>query len=217
MLIRLKTLVEVITSTKLKIDEDISDRDEDDLPPLHALTRVTQLHLDENIIIKYFTPVIGFLTTSPDGIVIGDALLRWVSKVETGSREVEKSISTKNILHSWKRPTTEAVSAPPEMQGHRNTTVCHKEFEFRQDGNNNVKNNEVVVPVDLKRKRLGLTEHQKEVRPAQQGRERDCSGHGPSIPTYADVDFSQGNEESQESQEIRNADSILQMIPSYRC
>ncbi|KAL6548573.1 hypothetical protein OROGR_008994 [Orobanche gracilis] len=50
-----------------------------------------------------------------------------------------------------------------------------------------------------KRRRSELTEHQKEVRRAQQGRARDCSGHGPGIRTYTSVDFSQGNEESQDS------------------
>ena len=63
-----------------------------------------------------------------------------------------------------------------------------------------------------KRKSLGLTEHQKEVRRAQQGRGMDCSGHGPGIRTYTSVDFSQGNEDSQESQEIRDPESILEML-----
>ncbi|KAL8136082.1 uncharacterized protein LOC141713639 [Apium graveolens] len=68
----------------------------------------------------------------------------------------------------------------------------------------------------LKRKRPELTEHQKEVRRAQQGRARDCDGRGPGIRTYTSVDFSQGNEESQESQEIRNADAILEMLRKDR-
>ncbi|XP_047309165.1 telomere-associated protein RIF1-like [Impatiens glandulifera] len=50
-----------------------------------------------------------------------------------------------------------------------------------------------------KRKRLlELTEHQKEVRRAQQGRTRDSSGHGPGIRTYTSADFSQGDETSQD-------------------
>ncbi|KAL8497864.1 hypothetical protein ACS0TY_021276 [Phlomoides rotata] len=49
-----------------------------------------------------------------------------------------------------------------------------------------------------KRKRAELTDHQKEVRRAQQGRGRDSSGHGPGIRTYTNVDFSQENEESQD-------------------
>ncbi|KAH7861068.1 hypothetical protein Vadar_021271 [Vaccinium darrowii] len=64
----------------------------------------------------------------------------------------------------------------------------------------------------LKRKRRELTEHQKEVRRAQQGRERDCNGHGPGIRTYTGVDFSQGNDESQDSEEIRDAESILELL-----
>ncbi|KAL6974135.1 hypothetical protein U1Q18_028318 [Sarracenia purpurea var. burkii] len=63
-----------------------------------------------------------------------------------------------------------------------------------------------------KRKRRELTEHQKEVRRAQQGREKDCNGHGPGIRTYTALDFSQGNDESQDSQEIRDAESILEML-----
>ncbi|GAB2216095.1 hypothetical protein Droror1_Dr00023862 [Drosera rotundifolia] len=35
-----------------------------------------------------------------------------------------------------------------------------------------------------KRRMLNLMEHQKEVRRTQQGRERDCGGHGPGIRTY---------------------------------
>ncbi|KAK3213155.1 hypothetical protein Dsin_017861 [Dipteronia sinensis] len=63
-----------------------------------------------------------------------------------------------------------------------------------------------------RRKKLELTEHQKEVRRAQQGRERDCSGHGPGIRTYTSLDFSQGNEDSQESQDTRNPEAILEML-----
>ena len=56
------------------------------------------------------------------------------------------------------------------------------------------------INLGAKRKRGELTEHQKEVRRAQQGRTRDSSGHGPCIQTYTALDFSQGNEESQDSQ-----------------
>ncbi|KAL6528108.1 hypothetical protein OROHE_015058 [Orobanche hederae] len=59
-----------------------------------------------------------------------------------------------------------------------------------------------------KRRRSELTEHQKEVRRAQQGRARDCSGHGPGLRTYTSVDFSQGNEESQDSLNVKDAESI---------
>jgi len=63
-----------------------------------------------------------------------------------------------------------------------------------------------------KRKRSELTEHQKEVRRAQQGRTRDCSGHGPGIRIYTSVDFSQGNEDSQDSQDIRDPELILDLL-----
>ncbi|XWS27046.1 hypothetical protein CRYUN_Cryun26dG0082900 [Craigia yunnanensis] len=67
-------------------------------------------------------------------------------------------------------------------------------------------------PLFSKRKRLELTEHQKEVRRAQQGRERDCSGHAPGIRTYTSLDFSQGNEESHESQDIWDSEAMLEML-----
>ncbi|KAF6158142.1 hypothetical protein GIB67_014936 [Kingdonia uniflora] len=64
----------------------------------------------------------------------------------------------------------------------------------------------------LKKKKLELTEHQKEVKRAQQGRERDCNGHGPGFRTYTSMDFSLGNEDSQESQELRDPEAILEML-----
>jgi len=68
-------------------------------------------------------------------------------------------------------------------------------------------------PLSCKKRRLELTEHQKEVRRAQQGRERDTGGHGPGIRTYTTADFTQGHDDSQESQEeIRDPEAILQML-----
>lgn len=49
-----------------------------------------------------------------------------------------------------------------------------------------------------KRTKCELTEHQKEVKRAQQGKGRDTGGHGPGVRTYTNLDFSQGNEDSQE-------------------
>nr|XP_043625325.1 uncharacterized protein LOC122596761 [Erigeron canadensis] len=65
-----------------------------------------------------------------------------------------------------------------------------------------------------KRKRLELTEHQKEVRRAQQGRSKDCEGRGPGVRTYTSVDFSQGveDESQEESQDLRNTEAILEML-----
>ena len=80
--------------------------------------------------------------------------------------------------------------------------MSSKRVEFVEDTVNQLQHEEKLSP-RLKRKNLELTEHQKEVRRAQQGRERDCSGHGSGIRTCTSVDFSQGNEDSQESQESR--------------
>ncbi|KAK7330065.1 hypothetical protein VNO77_24250 [Canavalia gladiata] len=68
-------------------------------------------------------------------------------------------------------------------------------------------------PLSFKKRRFELTEHQKEVRRAQQGRERDSGGHGPGIITYTNADFSQRHGDSQESQEeIRDSEAILRML-----
>nr|GFA93236.1 hypothetical protein [Tanacetum cinerariifolium] len=58
-----------------------------------------------------------------------------------------------------------------------------------------------------KRKKLELTERQKEVR-------RDCEGRGPGVRTYTSVDFSQGTEDEsqEESQDARNVEFILEML-----
>ncbi|XVF88328.1 hypothetical protein PTKIN_Ptkin19aG0041100 [Pterospermum kingtungense] len=84
-----------------------------------------------------------------------------------------------------------------------------KRVELMEEGMIVQFNQKDTPPSCLKRKRLELTEHQKEVRRAQQGRERDCSGHGPGIRTYTSLDFSQRNEESQESQDIRASEAIF--------
>lgn len=87
-----------------------------------------------------------------------------------------------------------------------------KRVELVLDYRNHPEQKEAPHPLNLKRKRLELTEHQKEVKRAQQGRERDTGGHGPGIRTYTNVDFTQGLEDSQESQEVRDSESILQML-----
>uniref|UniRef100_A0A7N2MLH5 Telomere-associated protein Rif1 N-terminal domain-containing protein n=1 Tax=Quercus lobata TaxID=97700 RepID=A0A7N2MLH5_QUELO len=89
--------------------------------------------------------------------------------------------------------------------------MSSKRVEFVEDTVNQLQHKEKLSP-RLKRKSLELIEHQKEVRRAQQGRERGCSGHGPGIRTYTSVDFSQGNEDSQESQEIRDPESVMEML-----
>ncbi|XP_028790462.1 uncharacterized protein LOC114746403 [Neltuma alba] len=90
-----------------------------------------------------------------------------------------------------------------------------KRVELVLDYRNQLEKKEASVPplpLNLKRKRLELTEHQKEVKRAQQGKERDAGGRGPGIRTYTNVDFSQGLEDSQESQEVRDSETILLLL-----
>lgn len=76
---------------------------------------------------------------------------------------------------------------------------CSKRVEILSDHVERSKERDETC-MGAKRKRVELTEHQKEVRRAQQGRARDSNGHGPGIQLYSALDFSQGNEESQDSQ-----------------
>nr|GME05980.1 telomere-associated protein RIF1-like [Ipomoea batatas] len=97
------------------------------------------------------------------------------------------------------------IPAPNRYKVSASLNRCSKRVEF-------VDENTKVYP-GRKRKHAELTEHQKEVRRAQQGRHSDSIGRGPGIRTYTSVDFSQDNEESQEeSQDIRDADSTLEML-----
>ncbi|XP_050937570.1 uncharacterized protein LOC103487420 isoform X5 [Cucumis melo] len=76
---------------------------------------------------------------------------------------------------------------------------------------NHDKQKEDTPTPNPKRKKIELTQHQKEVRQAQQGRTWDCGGHGPGIRTYTSLDFSQVVDDSEESQDTQNLDSILEM------
>ncbi|CAI0444797.1 unnamed protein product [Linum tenue] len=116
-------------------------------------------------------------------------------------------LSRSNRIHLGKIPhpfLSRCEPRPPMPLGRYNIVATN---------NRNSKRVEIVeFRSSSKRKKLELTEHQKEVRRAQQGREMDCNGHGPGIRTYTTVDFSQENEDSQESQELRNTESILELL-----
>ncbi|KAI3711707.1 hypothetical protein L1987_70249 [Smallanthus sonchifolius] len=104
--------------------------------------------------------------------------------------------------------TDAAVNLP---QKHKVTTTlnrCVKRVELMDDHVNGSGSN------GPKRKKLELTEHQKEVRRAQQGRSKDCEGRGPGVRTYTSVDFSQENqdESQEESQDVRNVEVISEML-----
>ncbi|KAA8522989.1 hypothetical protein F0562_009412 [Nyssa sinensis] len=105
----------------------------------------------------------------------------------------------------------EVITAPQRYRVTATHNRSSKRVEIVKDAVNALKHIDNLSS-SSKRKRAELTEHQKEVRRAQQGRERDCNRRGPGIRTYTGVDFSQGNEESQDSQEIRDPESILEML-----
>ncbi|ONH98431.1 hypothetical protein PRUPE_7G248700 [Prunus persica] len=109
------------------------------------------------------------------------------------------------------RPQVAAV--PPRYRVNATHNRVSKRVELVEDTIGGGEHKEMPHP-SLKRRRLELTEHQKEVRRAQQGRERDCGGHGPGVQTFTSVDFSQGNnnEDSQENPDIRNAECILELL-----
>ncbi|KAL3532297.1 hypothetical protein ACH5RR_005818 [Cinchona calisaya] len=130
------------------------------------------------------------------------------------SRNKKIKISKTNLAIDGKNCAGVTSTSRPQRYTNTMTTTlnsCSKRVELLGDAMNDLQGIN-KVHLSSKRKRPELTEHQKEVRRAQQGRVRDCSGHGPGIRTYTMVDFSQTNEESQESQEIRDADSILEML-----
>lgn len=116
----------------------------------------------------------------------------------------------KRSLPSLKKCRTHEEVDDDALQGYRVTAKHNrtsKRVELVLDAQTE------APPLRLKKKRLEFTEHQKEVRRAQQGRERDNGGHGPGIRTYTNADFSQGHDESQESQgDIRDCEAILQML-----
>lgn len=99
-------------------------------------------------------------------------------------------------------PSLEIVNAQHRYRVTATLQTCSKRVELSEN----------KLPPCQKRKRSELTEHQKEVRRAQQGKRRDCSGHGPGIRTYTSVDFSQGNDDSQDSQDIRDPELILDLL-----
>lgn len=109
-------------------------------------------------------------------------------------------------INLHKRSQVQRYDSPQKytVSAHNNRS---KRVELVKDSLNHIKHKE--MPYSSLKRRLELTEHQKEVRRAQQGRGMDCGGHGPGIRTYTNVDFSQGNENSQESQEFGVSESIL--------
>ncbi|KAL5065157.1 hypothetical protein RYX36_026894 [Vicia faba] len=124
------------------------------------------------------------------------------------SRHGKLKLQNRSLSSFQKRHTREEIS--DTLQGYKVTAKQNKtskRVELLSD------TQKEAPPLSFKKKRLELTEHQREVRRAQQGRERDAGGHGPGIRTYTNADFSQGFDDSQESQdEIRDSEAILEML-----
>ncbi|KAK9060710.1 hypothetical protein SSX86_021416 [Deinandra increscens subsp. villosa] len=120
-------------------------------------------------------------------------------------------LSRNGKINLCKRRYSRIDIDPPNPKKHKVTTTlnrCVKRVELIDDHVNGSSSNRP------KRKKLELTEHQKEVRRAQQGRSKDCEGRGPGVRTYTSVDFSQENqdESQEESQDVRNVEAILEML-----
>ncbi|XP_038700886.1 uncharacterized protein LOC119997769 [Tripterygium wilfordii] len=124
-----------------------------------------------------------------------------VNVLDKLSRNKRITLQKRNLPFLVKCQSTSEVLARHRYRATATNNSISKRVELVEDTLNQSEQT-VKVCSSLKRKRIELTEHQKEVRRAQQGRERDCSGHGAGIKTYTNVDFSQGNGDSQESQEI---------------
>ncbi|CAK9141237.1 unnamed protein product [Ilex paraguariensis] len=157
-------------------------------------------------------PSIAFWNSTFSGQIKLDYPQSLLPVLDKLSRSGKINLCKRSALLSEKGNSRVDVIGLPH--GYRVTTTQNrnsKRVEFVEDKVNGLPQNH-KLSLCSKRKRPELTEHQKEVRRAQQGRAKDSNGHGPGIRTYTRVDFSQGNEESQDSQEIRDAESILEML-----
>lgn len=109
-------------------------------------------------------------------------------------------------------PSLEVNTSVPKPKVTATLNMCSKRVKLLEnvmDGSSC----KSKLPPCPKRKRSELTERQKEVRRAQQGKLRDCSGHGAGVRTYTTADFSQGSQDdSQDSQDIRDPHLILNML-----
>ncbi|XP_057537577.1 uncharacterized protein LOC130815209 isoform X1 [Amaranthus tricolor] len=109
---------------------------------------------------------------------------------------------------------SEATISRPKLNVKATLNTCSKRVELLGNIMDGSPCKRKLLPPCPKRKRSELTDHQKEVRKAQQGKLRDCSGHGPGVRTYTNADFSQGSnyEDSQDSQDVRDPELILDLL-----
>ncbi|XP_058759975.1 uncharacterized protein LOC131633276 [Vicia villosa] len=183
-------------------------------PPIHFGSALLELHepLFEKTLDHPYLPIseatIEFWNSTFAHQVIFDFPPRLLHVLDKLSRHGKLKLQNRSLSSFQKRHTREEIS--DTLQGYKVTAKQNKtskRVELLSD------TQKEAPPLSFKKKRLELTEHQREVRRAQQGRERDAGGHGPGIRTYTNADFSQGYDDSQESQDdIRDSEAILEML-----
>ncbi|CAK8563453.1 unnamed protein product [Lathyrus sativus] len=183
-------------------------------PPIHFGSALLELHepLFEKTLDHPYPSIseatIEFWNSTFAHQIIFDFPPRLLHVLDKLSRYGKLKLQNRSLSSFQKRHTREEIS--DTLQGYKviaKQNKTSKRVELLSD------TQKEAPPLSFKRKRLELTEHQREVRRAQQGRERDNAGHGPGIRTYTNADFSQGFDDSQESQdEIRDSEAILEML-----
>lgn len=135
--------------------------------------------------------------------------------VITGSQNIK---SCQGIQHSYSTGKGEVPSSSLQgvinnregadnvMNQNVNLFKGRKKLKFMDDSQDI---DYVSIPLSVERKLRPLTDHQREVKRAQRGRGMDTMGHGPGIKTYTAADFSQGNGDSEEPEELNITDIIL--------
>jgi telomere-associated protein RIF1 len=135
--------------------------------------------------------------------------------VIVGSQNIKRC---QRIQHSYSTGTGEVPSSSLQgvinshegennvMNQNVNLFKGRKKLKFMDDSQDI---DYVSIPSSVERKLHPLTDHQREVKRAQRGRGMDTMGHGPGIKTYTAADFSQGNGDSEEPEELNITDIIL--------
>lgn len=184
-------------------------------PPLHFGPALLELHepLFEKTLDHPYPSIseatIEFWNSTFAQQIIFDFPPRLLHVLDKLSRQGKLKLQSRSISYFKKCNTREEVG--DALQGYK-VAAKHNRTSKRVEL---VLDTQKDAPLlSFKKKRLELTEHQKEVRRAQQGRQRDTGGHGPGIRTYTNADFSQqGVDDSQESLDaIRDSEAILEML-----
>lgn len=140
--------------------------------------------------------------STPFNVIIGSQNIKNCKRIQhsysTGTGEVPSS-SLQGVINSH-----EGVN--DVMNQNVKLIKRRKKLKFMDDSQDV---DYVSIPLSVKTKLHPLTDHQREVKRAQRGRGMDTMGHGPGIKTYTAADFSQGNGDSEEPEELNLTDIIL--------